>query len=337
MLGALLGGCGFSLQAFPKIGGPSGPSYPIYARFTNVLNLPADAQVRDGSAVVGTVTSITTHHFLADLTLAIRSDVHLPAGTTAQVRFDSPLGDEYVLLTPPASASGPSLRRGAVLGVDATTTAPSIENTLTALGAVLDGGGIDQLQTIVVELNKTFGGSQHQIRTLLSQLAVALKSLSAHTGDIETAITAVGNLAAELNARRDTITGGIDAIAPAVGVLAKENDDLRALLTQLVRLSRTTNSIIATSGQDSINDAHDLVPVVNQLVGVERRVGPDHADIATFEAMTPKIAPGDYLQVSLTLHARFNSGPVDAGDTVATIGPATGAAAIVKLLEAGLP
>jgi phospholipid/cholesterol/gamma-HCH transport system substrate-binding protein len=336
-LGALAGGCGFSLQSFPKIGGQSGPSYPIYARFTNVLNLPANAQVRDGSAVVGTVTSITTHDFLADLTLAIRTDVHLPVGTTAQVRFDSPLGDEYVLLIPPASPPRPSLAPGATLGTNATTTAPSIENTLAALGAVLNGGGITQLQTIVVELNKTFGGNQGQIRDLLGQLTVALRSLSAHTGDIDGAISAVGTLAAELNARRGTITSGIDAIAPAVGVLAKENGDLRGLLRQLTRLSRTTNAIVATSGRDTITDAHDLVPVINQLVGVEKRVGPDLADIARFEALTPKIAPGDYLQVSLTLHTDFNSGPVDAEDTAATNRPATGSTAIAELLEAGLP
>jgi phospholipid/cholesterol/gamma-HCH transport system substrate-binding protein len=341
-LTALLGGCGFSLQSFPKIGGQGGPSYPIYAQFSNVLNLPANAQVRDGSAVIGTVTSISTHDFLADVTLAIRRGVRLPVGTTAQVRFDSPLGDLYILLTPPTTGHPASLPRGARLALASTSTAPSVEDTLTALGTVLNGGGINQLQTIVVELNKTFGGNQGQIRGLLSQLSVALKSLAAHTGDIDNAIAAVGKLAVELNDSRGTITTGIDAIAPAVTVLARENGDLHSLLTQLTRLSRATNAVIATSGQDSINDAHDLIPVINQLVGVERQVGPDLSDIATFEAMTPKIAPGDYLQLSVNLNADFNSNPVDADGpaattTATTSRPARGSAAITELLEAGLP
>jgi phospholipid/cholesterol/gamma-HCH transport system substrate-binding protein len=336
-LTALLGGCGFSLQAMPKIGGQHGASYPIYAKFENVLNLPSEAQVRDGSAVIGSVTSISTHDFLADLTLAIRKGIRLPVGTTAQVRFDSPLGDEYVLLTPPNKPNGPWLQRDTTIGVASTSAAPSVEDTLTALGAVLNGGGINQLETIVSQLNDAFGGNQGQIKDLLGQLTVVLRSLSNHTDDIDDAIAAVGNLAAALNQGRDTITTGIDTIAPAVSVLAKENGDLHSLLTQLSRLSRVTDAVINKSGQASINDAHDLVPVINQLVGVEEQVGPDLGDIATFEKDTPKIAPGDYLQVGVTLHANFNSSPVTADETADVTKPATGSTAVAELLEAGLP
>jgi phospholipid/cholesterol/gamma-HCH transport system substrate-binding protein len=336
-LTALLGGCGFSLQSMPKIGGQSGPTYPIYARFANVLNLPAEAQVRDGSAVIGAVTSITTHDFLADLTLSIRKGVRIPVGTTAQVRFDSPLGDEYVLLNPPDKPAGPWLTADSVLGVASTGTAPSVEDTLTALGAVLNGGGINQLETIVTQLNAAFGGNQGQIKELLSQLVVVLRSLSDHTDDIDDAIKAVGSLATSLNQGRDTITTGIQTIAPAVTVLARENGDLHDLLTQLTRLSQVTDAVINKSGQASINDAHDLLPVIDQLVGVEKQVGPDLKDIATFEKDTPKIAPGDYLQVSVTLYADFNSSAVTADESADVTKPAKGSAAIAELLEAGLP
>jgi phospholipid/cholesterol/gamma-HCH transport system substrate-binding protein len=342
-LAAVASSCGFSLQAFPKLGSHLGPSYHLYATFTNVLNLPANAQVRDGSAVIGEVGSISAHDFKADLTLDIRKDVHLPVGTTAQVRFDSPLGDEYVLVTEPHRSGGAVLERDAHIPVADTSTAPSVEDTLTALGAVLNGGGIDQLQTIVVELNNTFSGNQTQIRDVLGQLATTLKSLSDHTGDITSAIAAVGSLARQLNAGRTVITDGIDAIAPSVTVLSKENGDLRDLLTQLTRLSTVTNRIVTTSGQDSIADAHALLPVVNQLVGVEEQVGPDLADIARFEAMTPKIAPGNYLQVAITLNVAFNSAPVtatavgDNADDTSYQGPRSGAAAVTAILETGLP
>ncbi len=338
-LTALVSGCGYSLQAFPKIGTSVTSGYDVHAKFTNVLDLPADAQVRDGSAVVGQVTSISTHDFLADLTLKIRNNVRLPAGTTAQVRFDSPLGDEYVLLTPPAHTTGALIAEGGSIPADDTGTAPSIEDTLTALGAVLNGGGIDQLQTIVVELDKTLGGNETQIRSVIGQLATTFKSLSDHTGDITSAITAVGNLAAELNSGSAVITNGIDAIAPAVTVLDKENADLHRLLTNITDLSTVTNRIVATSGQDSITDAHALLPVVNQLVGVEAQVGPDLRDIARFEALTPKIAPGNYLQVSVTLHANLNSAPTDATDPggAETAGTLTGGPAVTALLEGGLP
>ena len=97
----VLSSCALSLQSLPKISGVSSGTYPIYAAFSNVLNLPDDAQVRVGAQVVGQVGAISTKNFQADLTLDVEQAVHLPVGTTAQVRFDDPLGDEYVLLEPP--------------------------------------------------------------------------------------------------------------------------------------------------------------------------------------------------------------------------------------------
>jgi phospholipid/cholesterol/gamma-HCH transport system substrate-binding protein len=329
--------CGFSLQSFPKFGGLSGPSYPLHARFANVLNLPANAQVREGSAVIGQVSSISTHHFQADLTFRIRSAVHIPVGSTAQVRFDSPLGDEFILIQgPPGSAKGRSLAPGAVLPESSTGTAPSVEDTLTALGAVLNGGGISSLQTIIVQLNNTLGGHQSQIRELVGQISTALTSLSKSSGDIDGAITAVASLSSQLNAGSDIITSGIDAIAPAVTVLSQENGDLDNLLTQLTNLSSVANQVVATSGQASINDVHQLLPVVNQLEGVEQQLGPDLTDIAAFETETPKIAPGNYLQVGLTVNTNFNSAPqVATAQSVSTA--TTSGRAVSAILEGGLP
>jgi phospholipid/cholesterol/gamma-HCH transport system substrate-binding protein len=345
-LAALTSGCGFSLQAFPKLGTQTGSGYPIHASFADVLNLPADAQVRDGSAVVGQVSAISTSAFRADLTFKIRTAVRIPVGTTAEVRFDSPLGDEYVLLSPPAgSTKGPYIAPGGSLPVDATSTAPTVEDTLTVLGSVLNGGGIDQLQTIIVELNRTFTGNQSQIRTLLGQVAVSLRSLADHSGDLDGALAAVGSLARQLNSGSAVITSGIDAIAPAVTVLADENGDLDALLRQLTRLSTVTNRLVDVSGQDGVDAVHQLLPVVDQLVGVEQQLGPDLTDLSRFEAATPKIAPGNYLQVSLNLSTSFNSSPVDAtAPTDATpdvtlpdeAAPDTTSGAVTTLLEGGL-
>ena len=154
-----LGGCGFhgiSLQSLPKLGGVTSATYPIHATFANVLNLPVEGQVRVGPQVVGEVTSISASDFQASVTMRIEKSVTLLQGTTAQVRFDNPLGDEYVLLTAPADTQAPPLRPGAQIPESDTGTAPSVEDTLGALSLVLNGGGINQLQTIIHELNNTF-------------------------------------------------------------------------------------------------------------------------------------------------------------------------------------
>jgi phospholipid/cholesterol/gamma-HCH transport system substrate-binding protein len=89
-----LAGCGFhglSLQSLPKLGEVTSPTYPIYAKFANVLNLPVEGQVRVGPQVVGEVSGISAQDFVAIVTMRIEKSVTLLQGTTAQVRFDNPL------------------------------------------------------------------------------------------------------------------------------------------------------------------------------------------------------------------------------------------------------
>lgn len=337
------GGCGISLQQLPKPGGLQGASYPVRAEFANVLNLPANAQVREGPEVIGQVSDITVSDFQAHVILKIANRTRLPVGTTAEVRFDNPLGEEYVLLQPPAQPNPAFLAAGAVIPVSRTNTAPSVEDTLAALATVLNGGGIAQLGTIIRELNQTFAGNQPQIRSLLSNINGAVTSLAANSGAIDGALDAVGNLFAQLNRGRATIVTGIATIAPAIEVLARENSQFSQLVDGLTRLSDIANTVARQSGQASVGAVKSLLPVVNQIVAVESQLGPDLADIQRFETETPKVAPGNYLQVSVTAQVRINSSPTvaSAGAAAAAAsvpaGPADGARAVSALLEASLP
>jgi phospholipid/cholesterol/gamma-HCH transport system substrate-binding protein len=338
------GGCGISLQQLPKIGTISGPMYVVHALFTNVLNLPADAQVHEGTQVVGQVGNITVRDFEADLELKIRDQVRIPVGTTAEVRFDNPLGEEYVLLRPP-SQPGPGrfLAGGATIPIARTDTAPSVEDTLAALATVLNGGGVAQLGTIIHEFNQTFTGNQPQIRDLLSNVNRAVTSLASNSTSVDNALAAIGNLFHQLNQGDATIVTGINTIGPAIQILAGENDQLRQLLSGLSQLSTIGNAVAQQSGQNSVKAVQALLPVVDQIVSVEQQLGPALGDLAAFEAETPKVAPGNYLQVSVTANVNLNSRPTDvtvAGAAAAAAatpaGPASGQKAITALLEGGL-
>ena len=80
----------------PPLDSLSGPFYHVKAVFTNVANLPANASVREGAFQVGYVSNIAANNFHATVTMAIKKSVTLPAGTTMQVRFDTPLGDDFI-------------------------------------------------------------------------------------------------------------------------------------------------------------------------------------------------------------------------------------------------
>jgi phospholipid/cholesterol/gamma-HCH transport system substrate-binding protein len=338
-----LGGCGFhglSLQSLPKLGGVTGATYPIYATFANVLNLPVGGQVRVGPQVVGEVSDISAIDFQASVTMRIEKNVTLLQGTTAQVRFDNPLGDEYVLLTAPADTQVPHLRPGAQIPESDTGTAPSVEDTLGALSLVLNGGGINQLQTIIHELNNAFNGNQPQIRSFLGTVNAALSSLAHGRVALDDFLASAGNLTRELNgtggAGANKISKAVSSIAPAIGVLASENASLGRLFGALSNLGAVGTQIAQQSGQNGVDDVRALLPVVDQLNAVSQQLAPVLSEVSRFEAETPKVAPGDYLQVGVVANVILPSGDfspnVDPSDSMT----GSGARAITLLLDGAL-
>jgi phospholipid/cholesterol/gamma-HCH transport system substrate-binding protein len=318
-----LSGCALSLQSLPKVSGLGTATYPIYAQFSNVLNLPVDAQVRIGAQVVGEVGAISTHHYQADLTLDIKKSVRLPAGTTAQVRFDDPLGDEYVLLQEPVAGNEVSLQflaPGGRIPENSTSTAPSVEDTFGALSLVLNGGGINQLQTIISQLNATFNGNQAPIHSFLTTIDNGVSSLANGRVAIDNALTSISDLSSKLNGGGGTIANGLSTITPAIGVLAGQTKQISSLLTQLSHLGTVGAQIAQQSGQNAVTDTDDLLPVVQQLNAVSAQLGPDLDALSRFEAETPKVAPGGYLQVSAIVNVLLPPGgfeptPLDSAET----------------------
>ena len=186
----------------------------------------------------------------------------------------------------PAAASGANtvadrfLQPGATIRENDTSTAPSVEDTFGALSLVLNGGGLNQLQVIIHELNNTFNGNQPQIRSFLETIQRGVKTIAGGRAAIDAALASIGNLSQKLNAGRGTIATGIATIAPAVGVLASENTQISTLLKELSNLGATGTRIADQSGQNSVNDAKDLLPVVQQLESVSQQLGPDLSELA---------------------------------------------------------
>lgn len=335
--------CGLSFQALPKPGGVSGPTYDVTAIFGNVLNLPVQARVLIGADQVGQVSSITTSHFKADLTLTIRSAIKIPRGTTAQILFVDPLGDEFIQLYPPSGTPhGPYLTNGSVLPEHETSNAPSIADTLAALGALLNGGGLNQLQTIITNINQALGGHQEQIQHIVNDLSFTATALNANKADVDNALASLATLSGQLAKGDVTIAHGIDTIGPAVSVLASENQDFQNLLTATNNLSHVADSIVTQSSSSILATIRQLYAVVNQMVGVESQLGPTLTDLAKFETQTKKIAPGNYLQLSLNGTAIVSQTPAlgpsrATTPAAATSGQNSTTQSINGLLGAGLP
>ena len=331
--------CGISLQSLPKLGGISGPTYTVKATFANVVNLPENAEVRAGAFAVGFVSSIGVSDFKAIVTMKIKKSTKLPTGTTAAIHFDTPLGEDFVALqTPtPAPTSGPYLTNGSQIPETQTMTAPSVEDAFGALGALLNGGGINQLQTIITQTNLALNGNQPQIRSLLETLNATVTSFAQNTPSIDNALTAMAQLSVALNQGRGTITNGIATLGPAVAVLANENGELNALLGQLGRLSTVANNIVVATTNGSVQSLQALKPLLDQLVSVQQQLGPSLTAIDSLERATPAVTPGNYLQLSINSTIQVPPVPSDALPLHKVTLDYDTSSAIGAIIEGGLP
>jgi phospholipid/cholesterol/gamma-HCH transport system substrate-binding protein len=340
--------CGISLQSLPKIGGISGPTYGLNATFANVVNLPANAEVRVGAFSVGYVSSIKLKDFQAVVEMKVKDSTRLPVGTTASIRFDTPLGEDFVLLQPPTGAPAASptyLASGAT--ISDTSTAPSVEDTFGALGALLNGGGINQLQTIISQTNLALNGNQTEIRGLVRDLSSTVSSLAAHTPAIDSALQAIATLSQTLNQGSASIQQGISALGPAATVLAAQTDGLKGLFTNLDSLSAAANSIIDASLAGTVETFQQLQPLLDQLTAVQSQLGPALSAITALEQYTPRAVPGDYLQLSIDATIDIPPVPsdapplqkvtVDPPDPSQAYGPSSTDESIAAVLEGGLP
>ena len=95
-------------------------------------------------------------------------------------------------LSPPDRIEEPrgKLDNGEVIPLSRTTSNVEVEEVLSALSLLLNGGGVAQLQIITQELNKALTGNEPAIRSVLTQLNTFVGTLDQNKQQIITAITA---------------------------------------------------------------------------------------------------------------------------------------------------
>lgn len=267
---ALLAGCqGFDgAYSLPLPGGADLGSHPytVHAEFQDVLDLVPQSSVRVNDVAVGTVDSITLNkaNWTADVTLRVNGDVHLPANADADLRQSSLLGEKYIELVAPTDGSG-SLRDGATIPLSRTNRNTEVEEVFGALSMLLNGGGVQQIQTIAKELNNATTGNEPAIRALLSNVDTLMAGLNAHSADITQALDGVNRLSATLSSQRDQIAGVLTNLGPGLSVLNSQRDQLVAMLQSLNQLSGIAVDTVHKSQADLIADLKALAPTLQQL------------------------------------------------------------------------
>lgn len=302
----LLSGCkfdGIDSMALPGGKGTGDDAIKVTVELPDVGTLTPNAQVKVDDIAVGTVTAVRVENWHAVADLSLERDVDLPANALAKVGVNTLLGSAYVELTAPARAEG-ALRSGDRIPLEHGRAYPSTEQVLSAASLALNGGGLEQLSTITVELNKVLGGNDRAVADLLPRLDSFVGTLDGQRGEILTAVRDVARLSQRFARDRGTITAALDEIGPALDVLARNRPDLTRALVALTRLSEVATPLVGRVKDDLVADLQDLVPVLQSI-----RAAGNSAVSALGFAVTFPFAPetvqnacrGDYCNLALTL------------------------------------
>ena len=116
--------------------------------------MESNSPVMIDDVVVGSVGKMTMRNWHADVEVAVRPEVVVPANVIASVGQTSLLGSMHLELnTPLGQPPVGRLKSGAEIPLDKSSTYPSTEQTLSSLSVVLNTGGLGQIGDIIHNFN----------------------------------------------------------------------------------------------------------------------------------------------------------------------------------------
>jgi phospholipid/cholesterol/gamma-HCH transport system substrate-binding protein len=289
---------GISDISLPGGSATSGKVYHIKVVFNDVLDLVPQSSVRVDDVPVGDVTHIALQGFNAIVTMRIKDSVKLPKNAHAELRSTSLLGEKFVALSPPAAPvkSTGRLADGDTVPLSATGRNPEFEEVFTALSALLNGGGVAQIQTISVELTNAFSGREAQVKDVLSQLTTLVSSLDKSKQQIVNALESIDRLAKRLAAQKGTIATALNDVPPALKVLADQEKDLARVLTSLSKLGGVGSRVIRETRDNTVASLRSLQPVLDSLIASKTNIVKSLELLLNFPfpSTAPNAVHGDY-------------------------------------------
>lgn len=304
---ALVAGCGFrGISDIPLPGGADLGTHPfkIQIEFTNVLDLAPQSLVKLNNVTVGRIDTIQLRGWHALVTCRVRGDVNLPDNATARIEQTTLLGEKFIQLAGPMNEPPTGhLGNGDLIPLSATSEGAEVEEVLSAISLLLNGGGLEQIATINQELNSALGGREDEIRAVLRDVNTFVGGLDKQKGQIVRAIRNVDKLADRLNKNRRTIDDTLRDVTPAVAVLASQRRNLTKLLTSLNKLSKVSTKVILRSKRDTLANLRRLQPILANFAkaGDNLPKGLQMATTFPFPPTVNKALKGDYLNLDATI------------------------------------
>jgi phospholipid/cholesterol/gamma-HCH transport system substrate-binding protein len=272
MCAVLASGCTFQgLNSLPLPGavGRGAGAHTYHVQVANVGTLEPNSPVMINDVVVGSIKAITVQGWHADVEVSVRPATVIPANAVANVGQTSLLGSMHLALNPPlGEAPRGRLEPGTTISLSKSSTYPSTEQTLSALSAVVNAGGLGQLGDIIHNFNIAVGGREPQLRDLISRLDTFVSTLNAQRDNIVATIDELSRFAGTLADQQETLTRALRTIPPALQVILNERPRITEALTKLGMFSDVAARLVNNAQTDLVTNLTNLRPTVCALADV---------------------------------------------------------------------
>lgn len=296
---------GLNSLSLPGDVGTGSDSYQVQVQLDSADNLVANVPVMVDDVNVGTVTKVALQGWTPTLTLSLGKDVKLPANVEAKLGQTSLLGSKHIELIPPVErpAEG-TLQPGAIIPESRSQRYPETEDVLSGVSLLLNGGGLQNAQTITAELNHLFGGREQDIRDFLTQINVFTTGLDQQKGDIVSALQGMDRLSSTLAPQTKTIETALETLPGGLATLRQEEPAINGALQSLGRSGQSMQPL-ADEGSDQLR--HVLAELDPALKNTADAGQPDvikalnYVPFGVFSLpYVPTIFRGDAINASIT-------------------------------------
>jgi virulence factor Mce-like protein len=265
-------GCGFhGLNSLPLPGavGRGADAAVYHVEIANVGTLESNSPVMINDVVVGSVGKMIFTNWHADVEVSLQPGVTVPANAVARVGQTSLLGSMHLALDPPVGqAPQGHLPPGSTLTLNQSSTYPSTEQTLSALSAVVNAGGLGQIGDIIHNFNAALSGREPQIRDLLTRLDDFIGTLARQRDNIIATINGLDRLSGTLAGQVGDIDTALQKVPPALDVLIRERPQITEALDKLRVFSDTTTTLVNDTQADLVRNLTNLGPTLKALADV---------------------------------------------------------------------
>ncbi|MGV0602467.1 MCE family protein, partial [Mycolicibacterium pulveris] len=251
--------------------------YTITAYFPTATAIYPGDEVRVSGVAVGTIESIKPEGTQTKMVLKVDRDVPVPADAKAVIVAQNLVAARYVQLTPAyRKGDGPTMKDGAVIGIDRTAVPvewdevkTQLMRLATELGPETGVSDTSVSRFIDSAANALGDGNGEKLRETLAQLSGAARIFAEGSGNI---VDVIKNLQTFVGALRDSkqqIVLFENRLATLSSVLDQSRSDLDAAVAELSVAMGEVQRFVAGTRAQTVEQVEHLANLTQILVDHE--------------------------------------------------------------------